>query len=108
MNNNLMNMNVHIPYPEYSGCCMCLKNQYLCDNKKCIQIQWKCNGNNDCGDNSDEHTHANCTGISESVCDNNEYTCSNRKCVHLSLKCNGEDNCGDNSDEPDDCKGIVG
>ena len=51
-------MKVPVSYPEFNGCCMCHKNQYLCDNKKCIPIQWKCNGNNDCGDNSDEHAHA--------------------------------------------------
>ena len=44
------------------GCCMCVKNQFLCDNKKCIPEQWKCNGNNDCGDSSDELTRV-CEGI---------------------------------------------
>lgn len=55
-------MNIPILYPEFNGCCMCLENQYLCNNKKCIPINWKCNGNNDCGDNSDEHAQAGCEG----------------------------------------------
>ena len=43
------------------GCCSCEKNQYLCDNKKCIPEQWACNNINDCGDNSDELDRA-CKG----------------------------------------------
>ena len=39
---------------EFKGCCFCAKNQFLCDNKKCVPENWKCNGVNDCGDNSDE------------------------------------------------------
>ena len=34
---------------------MCLKNQFLCKNKKCIPEQLKCNGFDDCGDESDEN-----------------------------------------------------
>ena len=47
-------MNIPTLYPEFSGCCMCHKNQYLCNNKRCIPTKWNCNGNNDCGDSSDE------------------------------------------------------
>ena len=32
----------------------CDKNQFLCENQRCIPEQWKCNGKNDCGDSSDE------------------------------------------------------
>jgi hypothetical protein len=49
-------------YVEFEGCCFCEKNQFLCDNKKCIPESWKCNGLNDCGDNSDE-IGVVCTGI---------------------------------------------
>ncbi len=55
-------MNIPISYTEFNGCCMCLKNQYLCNNKKCIPSKLKCNGNNDCGDNSDEYVDAGCEG----------------------------------------------
>ena len=47
---------------EFKGCCFCAKNQFLCDNTKCIPESWKCNGLNDCGDNSDEMGVV-CTGI---------------------------------------------
>ena len=32
----------------------CTKNEYSCKNHKCIPKALKCNGKNDCGDNSDE------------------------------------------------------
>ena len=44
------------------GCCTCMKNQFLCDNKKCIPEKWKCNGKNDCGDSSDELSRV-CEGM---------------------------------------------
>ena len=39
---------------DYQGCCFCEDRQFLCANKKCIPENWKCNGENDCGDSSDE------------------------------------------------------
>ena len=35
-----------------------------CDNKNCVPNQSKCDGNNDCGDNSDENR------CGELICDN--------------------------------------
>ncbi|XP_078614537.1 uncharacterized protein LOC144883778 isoform X2 [Branchiostoma floridae x Branchiostoma japonicum] len=32
----------------------CTAGQFLCDNGKCISEAWKCDGDNDCGDASDE------------------------------------------------------
>ena len=43
-----------IAFIEYKGCCMCDEGQFLCKNKRCIPNQWKCNGENNCGDKSDE------------------------------------------------------
>lgn len=39
--------------------------QYECRNGRCIPTWWKCDGENDCGDWSDE---AQCTGT-QTICD---------------------------------------
>ena len=47
-------INVFTISTAFQDCCSCDKNQFLCENKKCIPVEWKCNGENDCGDSSDE------------------------------------------------------
>merc|ERR1711970_1278685 len=70
----------------------CNRNQFSCDNGNCINASWKCDGDNDCGDMSDEN---NC----EATCSSSQFTCDNGKCVPKSWKCDKYDDCGDNSDE---------
>ena len=40
----------------------CGEDEFSCSNHKCVPISLKCNGQNDCGDNSDETK--DCIGIS--------------------------------------------
>ena len=58
-----------------------------------------CDHDNDCGDNSDEHS--NCT---QPTCRPNELTCRNQRCVLIEWKCDGDNDCGDMTDEQNCCK----
>ncbi|WP_411025445.1 LDL receptor domain-containing protein, partial [Salmonella sp. s55004] len=64
---------------------------FPCNNNKCIPLTWLCDGDNDCGDNSDEE---NCGDCRDSF-----FTCSNGNCINRLWQCDGDKDCGDNSDE---------
>ena len=66
-----------------------------------FQILWKCDFDNDCGDDSDEPAH---------VCRNNNCTVgwrrcpghANYRCIPDWLYCDGKDDCRDGTDELDE------
>ena len=72
----------------------CPDANFTCENKRCIPKTMKCDGKDDCGDNTDEN---------DDCC---EFMCNNQKCVNSNVTCNGIDDCGDFSDEID-CKGTI-
>ncbi|XP_067129295.1 sortilin-related receptor-like [Centruroides vittatus] len=71
----------------------CSSEQFLCSDALCIPNLWKCDGDNDCGDLSDE---VNCA---LPTCSSNQFKCKNNHCIPSSWVCDFENDCGDGSDE---------
>ncbi|XP_013176217.1 PREDICTED: low-density lipoprotein receptor isoform X2 [Papilio xuthus] len=76
---------------------VCSQKQFQCANGKCIPISWLCEGDNDCGDNSDENIEE-CKKESR-TCTSNEFRCKTGRCIPLSWRCDNEKDCSDGSDE---------
>ncbi|TTK32046.1 Low-density lipoprotein receptor-related protein 3 [Bagarius yarrelli] len=81
----------------------CETDEYLCGNGKCVPRSWRCNGLDECGDNTDER---NCIGpptpARASLCAPGTLECSmvqSTRCLPSALRCNGVHDCPDGSDE---------
>ena len=79
---------------------MCLLFQ--CTNKNCTLLTALCDGNDDCGDNSDEALCAH-------DCPDNMFKCrTTGKCILGAWKCDGDKDCDDGSDEDDGvCRELI-
>ncbi|XP_013194689.2 very low-density lipoprotein receptor isoform X2 [Amyelois transitella] len=75
----------------------CSLKQFQCANGKCIPLAWVCEGENDCGDNSDENIEE-CKKESR-TCTSSEFRCKTGRCVPMSWRCDNEKDCSDGSDE---------
>ncbi|KAH3868410.1 hypothetical protein DPMN_031557, partial [Dreissena polymorpha] len=71
----------------------CGANNFTCANGRCVSLTWKCDGQNDCGDFSDE---INCP---KATCADGYFSCSSRQCLPMRWKCDHDNDCGDFSDE---------
>lgn len=83
----------------------CKATEFMCKNNgRCIKSSWKCDGDNDCGDNSDE---IGCP-TSSPKCKGPEFQCKETfQCVHKSWVCDGENDCNDGTDEKGCSKYII-
>ncbi|KAG8452515.1 hypothetical protein GDO86_004341 [Hymenochirus boettgeri] len=81
--------------PSYKPPPQCHPGEFACKNSRCIQERWKCDGDNDCLDNSDEapelcHQH---------TCPSDRFKCENNRCIPNRWLCDGDNDCGNNEDE---------
>ncbi|KAK6020419.1 Low-density lipoprotein receptor domain class A [Ostertagia ostertagi] len=80
----------------------CGVGQFSCDGH-CVPLKWKCDGETDCADGSDELSFC-------ARCGSDEFRCQSGRCLPKSYLCDGTPDCGingvdDNSDEdPSICK----
>ncbi|XP_058867450.1 low-density lipoprotein receptor-related protein 1 isoform X2 [Acipenser ruthenus] len=81
--------------PSYIPPPQCQAGEFACKNNRCIQERWKCDGDNDCLDNSDEapelcHQH---------TCPSDRFKCHNNRCIPIRWLCDGDNDCGNDEDE---------
>ncbi|XP_051044350.1 low-density lipoprotein receptor-related protein 8 isoform X9 [Phodopus roborovskii] len=68
--------------------------QFTCRSGECIHLGWRCDGDRDCKDKSDE---ADCSA--PGPCNENDFQCGDGTCVLAIKRCNQEHDCPDGSDE---------
>ncbi|KAI4890829.1 hypothetical protein NFI96_004207 [Prochilodus magdalenae] len=70
----------------------CSWKDFVCANGECISARFRCDGDFDCADHSDER---GC----ESRCADGQYQCQNHLCISAKWLCDGQEDCKNGEDE---------
>uniref|UniRef100_A0A673U7E3 EGF-like domain-containing protein n=1 Tax=Suricata suricatta TaxID=37032 RepID=A0A673U7E3_SURSU len=68
---------------------------FLCSNGKCVPSHYRCDGVDDCHDNSDEHL----CGLFNNSCAPSAFSCAHGECIPGHWKCDKQNDCLDGGDE---------
>lgn len=81
----------------------CQSDEFLCGNGKCLPRSWKCNGQDECGDATDERSCSPApTETQPGLCPFGSLSCTeaqSTRCLPAALRCNGVRDCPDGTDE---------
>lgn len=71
----------------------CPSKDFQCRNGRCVAPIFVCDGDDDCGDASDEEK------CSSPTCGQHEFRCNDSECIPALWSCDGDPDCKDKSDE---------
>ncbi|XP_058511391.1 low-density lipoprotein receptor-related protein 8 isoform X5 [Ochotona princeps] len=76
-------------------------SQFACRSGECVHLGWRCDGDHDCKDKSDE---ADCPALG--TCRGDEFQCGHGSCIPAIKRCDRKQDCPDGSDEAGCLQGL--